>query len=225
MKLTGQKKSTKKVIQRLIHYAFRTFIFLLSGFGLMSFRFIGIDKLKQDKGCLFIANHPTLIDYVAIVSKLPTCDNIVKNSLWQNKYVRNVISSAGYIPNIDPEQTFDAIKSTLQKGNNLLMFPEGTRTVPGQPISLKRGAAQIAIRANAPIRIIHLSCQPNTLAKNEKWYKIAPVKPRFTLKVGQLIDPNTILQETGLPSIAARKLTRVLQKQLEKKVIQNDANT
>ncbi|WP_440617528.1 lysophospholipid acyltransferase family protein [Cysteiniphilum sp. 6C5] len=215
-KIIRLKQQKKYIAQYCIYLTFRFFTATMSGLGLIRFDFIGFEKLKKDKGTLIIANHPTLIDYVSIVSKLPFCDNIVKAQLWHNRFIRRVISTAGYIPNIDPEQTFSDIKATLHAGNNLLMFPEGTRSIPNMPIQLKRGAAQIAIRANAPIRIIHLSCTPSTLAKNDKWYKIPTTKPIFTLTVKDLIDTQTILNECNqLPSVAARRLTKILQQQLQ----------
>ncbi|WP_239986786.1 lysophospholipid acyltransferase family protein [Fastidiosibacter lacustris] len=216
--ITKSKKSKKHIVQYCIYLTFRYFTQTLSCLGLVDYQFNGFEKLQQDQGTLFLANHPTLIDYVLIVSKLPCCDNIVKASLWQNRFVRKVISDASYIPNINPEQTFDGIKNTLSKGNNLLLFPEGTRSSPNKPITLKRGAAQIALRANAPIRVIYITCIPSTLAKNDKWYKIPAKKPVFTLTVGDLIDPYLILQQcNGLPSVAARRLTKILEEQLQGK--------
>ena len=215
-KLFKLNKQKKHIAQFCIHLTFKFFTKTMSGLGLIQYRFMGFEKLKEDKGTLIIANHPTLIDYVSIISQLSYCDNIVKASLWQNHFIRRVISSADYIPNIDPEQTFHDIKKTLQSGHNLLIFPEGTRSIPNKPIQLKRGAAQIALRAGAPIRVIYLSCIPSTLAKNDKWYKIPPTKPVFTLIVQDIIDPNALLEECNqLPSVAARRLTKILEQQLQ----------
>ncbi|WP_395946477.1 lysophospholipid acyltransferase family protein [Caedibacter taeniospiralis] len=215
-KIMRIKKPKKHIAQFCIYLTFRFFTGTMSALGLVKYRFISFDQLKNDKGTLIIANHPTLIDYVSIVAKLPFCDNLVKASLWQNKFIRRVISTAGYIPNIHPEQTFHDINLTLGAGDNLLMFPEGTRSTPHKPIQLKRGAAQIAIRANAPIRIIHLNCEPATLAKNDKWYRIPPTKPVFTLTVRELIDTQALLAACNqLPSVAARRLTRLLEQHLQ----------
>ncbi|GGG08540.1 hypothetical protein GCM10010995_27610 [Cysteiniphilum litorale] len=68
-----QKSEKKHIAQYCIYLTFRFFTATMSGLGLIRFHFIGFDKLKKDKGTLIIANHPTLIDYVLIVSKLPFC--------------------------------------------------------------------------------------------------------------------------------------------------------
>lgn len=216
------KAKRRKVAQFAVFVTFKMFIFVVHNLGVFRFKFENMNLLREDKGCLFIANHPTLIDYVAIVSKLPNCDNMVKKELWENFFYRNLIDIAGYIPNIDAEQTFDRIKDTFAKGNNLLMFPEGTRTVPGEPITFKRGAAQIALRANASIRLIHLDCQPVTLTKQKKWYSLPDKQPKFRVSVGQKIDPAKFLEKAdGLPSLAARQLTRYLQTQFSEENMKN----
>ncbi|WP_150467965.1 lysophospholipid acyltransferase family protein [Francisella sp. SYW-9] len=215
-----KNKNTRTIhAQHTINIAFKIFIGILHHFRIFKFEFRDIEKLHQDKGCIFIANHPTLIDYVAIVSKLKLCDNIVKLSLWQNPYYKHVIETAGYIPNINPDQTFSRLNEIFAEGRNLLMFPEGTRTSPNTPPKLKRGAAQLAIRTNTAIRMIHISCNPVTLTKNTKWYNIPETKPLFKVVVGDKINPKDFLDEAnGVPSLAARRLTKFLQHSLSTKL-------
>lgn len=210
------KMSKKHQAQYAIHCMFHFMIFMLQILGFMRFKFIDFAQVQADKGCLIIANHPTLLDYVAIISRLPTCDNIVKEALWHNVFVKRVIARAGYIPNLQSSETFTAIKQTLQAGNNLLMFPEGTRTDFTQPFLLKRGAAQIALRAQVPIRLIHVECEPLVLGKNFKWLQLPKKIVRYKFTVGEKIDPNVFLEKYKLPSIAARQLTRYLQSQLSR---------
>ena len=216
--IKDEDKRTKHA-QYAIYVSFRMFIGMIHHLQIIRFEFDGMDKLLQDKGCLFIANHSTLLDYVAVVSRLPNCDNMVKKELWENPYYKHVIQTAGYIPNIDAEQTFGRLSEIFAEGRNLLMFPEGTRTTPNVPIELKRGAAQLALRTNAQIRMLHISCNPITLTKNTKWYNIADTMPTIKVVVGDKIDPTIFLEEAnGLPSLAARRLTRHLQEQLSKVV-------
>lgn len=211
--LTSDPKRKKYRAQYAIHLTFRLFVLGMQWLGLANLTFKNFEALQHDKGCLFISNHPTLIDYVMIVSQLKRCDTIVKQKLWQNLFLKKVVQSAGYIPNVQSQETFERIKSTLCEGNNVLIFPEGTRTTPNKPLKLKRGAAQIAIRTQAPIRIITIHCTHSTLTKHSKWYHIPKEKLQFTLTVGALIDPRDF--STHIPSLAARQLTRHLKNILE----------
>jgi len=202
------KTMKKTVAQHIISLSFRLFVLLLSCTGLMSFRYRYLEKLKNDRGCLIIANHPTLIDYVLLVSKMKHCDTIVKEKLWHNFFLKYIIQSAGYIPNVHPEKTLKQIEASLASGNNLLIFPEGTRTTPGEAIQLKRGAAHIALRKKCPIRVVTITCIPSTLTRQTMWFQIPKTKPEFTLTVGDKIDIEKHFYDTMTPSLAARELTR-----------------
>ena len=218
-KLNKDKEKVAEKSQYAIHLGFKLFIAILHYSRCINFRFEGIDKLLEDEGCLFVANHPTLIDYVAIISKLPRCDNIVKQDLWENPYFKNVIQSAGYIPNINPDQTLARLKEIFSEGRNLLIFPEGTRTTPNHPILLKRGAAVISLRTGASIRMIHMDCVPITLTKNTKWFNIPNRMPTISVVVGDKIDPQKFLDDANnLPSIASRRLTKHIQEHMSKKL-------
>jgi 1-acyl-sn-glycerol-3-phosphate acyltransferase len=200
--------------QHVISNSFRFFIFAAQVFGLIGVKFKSFEKLQHDQGCLIISNHPTLLDYVLIISQLKQCNTIVKDELWNNVFLKKIIRLANYIPNKKFTDIIPLIQQALKEKNNILIFPEGTRTVPRQPIKLKRGAAQIAIRLGAPIRIVRITCQPHTLAKSHNWYNIPPKKPLFTLEAKEIIDPKEFLRDSNVPSIAARHLTQYLQTRL-----------
>jgi 1-acyl-sn-glycerol-3-phosphate acyltransferase len=211
--LTKNKQRLKYRVQALISFLFNCLITTIQKLGLIKIRFINFNLLSQEKGVLFIANHPTFLDYIVITSQLRRCDNIVKEALWRNPLAKKTVSMAGYIPNLQSADTFEAVKTSLKNGNNILMFPEGTRTDPNKPITFKRGAAQIAIRANVAIRIIHIECNPPVLTKQDKWYKATKTVPELILTVGGRIEPKDFKEHEGMPSLEARKLTRYLQEQ------------
>lgn len=208
--------------QPTISAAFRFFTFAAQKLGIARFEFSRIKKLQSDRGCIIVSNHPTLIDYVIIISRLKRCNTIVKESLWDNPFFKKLIQTAGYIPNKKFAEIFPLVESSLRAGENILIFPEGTRTTPDQQyqqqhhepptLKLQRGAAQIAIRTGAPVRILKITCTPSTLAKGERWYNIPKKCPLFTVEVGELIDSRKFLRDTGSPSLAARRLTEYLQK-------------
>ncbi len=49
----------------------------------------------------------------------------------------------------------------------LLIFPEGTRTTPGIKPKLQRGAAQIAVRTERDLRVVHITVTPSFLTKRK----------------------------------------------------------
>jgi 1-acyl-sn-glycerol-3-phosphate acyltransferase len=216
MVFTSDTNKKRVRTQYIIHLSFIIFRRLMQHTGLANFYFQGIEKVQEDKGCVLVANHPTLVDYVMIVSKLKQCDNVVKEKLWHNFFVKSVIQAAQYIPNIESSKMFKLLERTKHNQNNLLIFPEGTRTTPGQAIKLQRGAANISIRLNMPIRIIHIKSTESSLSKQSTWYKVPKLKIEYTIKVGEKIYPDTFVKQAGNPSLAARHLTDYLTKSLEK---------
>jgi 1-acyl-sn-glycerol-3-phosphate acyltransferase len=208
----------KNNARSVINKAFRFFIFTAEALRLIKINFINFDLLSADTSCLIISNHPTLIDYVCIAARIKNCNTIVKQALWQNIFLKGMIQKADYIPNKNWNEIFLPIQKAIASGDNLLIFPEGTRTTPHEPIQLRRGTAQIALRLNIPIRIIYIRCQPVILTKKKSWCDIPRVKPIMTLEAGELIDPKLFLRNNTPISLAARKLTQYLQMKLNNRI-------
>ncbi len=212
--LVSDEEKRKAVAQVTIRQAFRFFVAMMKGLGVIGVKVEGREILEQEQGCIIVANHPTLIDYVLITSLLPKCDCIVKQAMWDNPFTKGAITAAGYIDNSDTSDMLSKCDSVLKKGNVLLVFPEGTRTVPGEELQLKRGASQIAVRSRCDLRLIHISCTPSFLAKNEKWYRIPYEKPFLLVQVMEKVSIDSFIAASSSDSIAARRLTEYLSKAL-----------
>lgn len=180
----------------------------------MDYKITGAERLLEDKNCLILSNHPSLIDYVLIASIRPQCDCLVKASIWNNPFINRVVKAAGYIPNIDSENILSQCSARLNENNVLLLFPEGTRSTPGKPSVLKRGAAQIAVRTRADIRIVHITVSPSFLTKGRAWYQVPDTKPFFHVEIKGKINVDEFIGSNVTESIAARRLNKRLQSEL-----------
>jgi 1-acyl-sn-glycerol-3-phosphate acyltransferase len=201
--------------QRTVHLTWRLFVWIIVTLGVIDFETEGEDLLNGEKGTLVIANHPSLLDVVLIMSMMHRTQCVVKSGVWRNPFMRGVIKAANYIPNLgDPERTLSDCVSALQAGNNLVIFPEGSRTVPGRQRRLERGFANIAIRSGAPIRLVTVSCVPVLLPKGQKWYQSPMRRPRYQVCVRDRIDP-TSFARNDVPSRAARNLTAQVARRFE----------
>jgi 1-acyl-sn-glycerol-3-phosphate acyltransferase len=201
--LSLEKSRARRLARAVVSGGMRFFIHLTSGMGFISYEFIGREKLGRP-GQLIVANHPTLIDVVYLLGFTPTASCIVKAGHFRNVITRGAVNGAGYIPNAPTEDMIHAAEAALQGGETLLMFPEGTRTVPGQPLTMYRGAANVALRAARVLTPVYISCDPPTLSKNLPWYRIPPRRPKWTLRVGEDIDLEAY-RGAPLP-IASRRL-------------------
>lgn len=195
--------------QRVVQASFYLFIGLMHRIGIMTYEINGLEKLNRP-GQLIIANHPTLIDIVFLISRIRQANCIVKESLWRNPFMRGPILNAGYISNGDPEKMIADCVAWLQSGGLLIIFPEGTRSVPGLPCRFQRGAAAIALKAGNTVTPVTLSCYPSTLTKAEPWYQIPERRFHLAMHVGEDIDVAEFARIQP-KSIAVRRFNRYLQ--------------
>ena len=100
---------------------------------MLDYRIDGAEILRQERGCLVVANHPTLIDYVLLASVMPETDCLVKSALLKNPFLGGVVRAADYLINSEAETLLPRCQQRLAQGDTILIFPEGTRTKPGYP--------------------------------------------------------------------------------------------
>lgn len=207
--------------QSVIHLSFRLFVWTMKTFGVLKLTVIGSEKLSAAGNCLIIANHPCLIDVVLIISLLKKTGCIVKQSLWRNPFLHGVVSSAGYIKNsTDPESLINECAQYMN-GGPLIIFPEGTRSTPGNPVKFHRGAANIALRSKKPITPVIITCNPPSLLKNQKWYHVPRAdRVHITLRVGEPINVHPFIED-NIP-VASRKLTQFLENYFQQEISSNE---
>ncbi|WP_348674974.1 lysophospholipid acyltransferase family protein [uncultured Abyssibacter sp.] len=213
--LTRDRERIHHRMQFVIHCVMRLFVELMRTLRLMTYSIEGADKLREP-GQILIANHPTLIDVVMVLSQVPRTSCLVKDSLFRNPFTAGPVRSAGYVPNVDSARLVDRCAEVLGAGDSLIIFPEGTRTRPGEPVRLQRGTANIALRARKPLRPIIIDCQPSTLTKGLPWYSVPSRRFHITLRVGDPIDIEPFLDPESSRAISARRLTEYLEAFLEK---------
>lgn len=178
--------------------------------GLLSFTFEGLERLRRPS-ILVVANHPTLLDAIFLMSVMPHTTFVVKAAMARHPVTRWLVAMAGYIPNDEVgvdllEKAAAAIKANQQ----LMIFPEGTRTGDEGAI-FKRGAANIALAAACPVVPVLIDCRPMTLRKCEKWYQLPDSPPHFSIKVLPEINPLAEIDQQLPPGIQARQLTKLMQ--------------
>lgn len=195
----------------VIHKSFAAFLWFMELVGIMRLQVVGAERLHNCRNVLVLANHPTLIDVVALVALMPTASCVVKQALWDNPFLRGVVRAAGYISNSDADTLIDDCARDLAAGNPLLLFPEGTRSRPGEPLCFQRGAAYIALRSGMPILPVLIDCRPSTLTKREKWYHIPHRRFHLSIEVLEPISASRWVEAGEVQTIAARKLSQGLE--------------
>jgi 1-acyl-sn-glycerol-3-phosphate acyltransferase len=197
-------------VRALIRRSFRSYVGLMRALGVLRYEIRGLEKLQRD-GLLILANHPTLIDTVFLMAFVKNADCIVKGELWNNPFTGPTVRAAGWINNQGGPALVDDCIASLRRGNNLIVFPEGTRTPANGVISMKRGAANIAVRGARAMTPVLIRCEPATLGKGEKWWRVPSRRVLIQIDVQDdlAIEPFTAGGASNV--MAARRLTEFLQ--------------
>lgn len=198
-------------VRLVIHRVFRFFIWCIRSLGVIDITVEGTERLAECRGCLVVANHPTLLDVVILMSLSPNLQCVVKHQLWRNPFLRGVVSAAGYIRNDLPtEKLLEHCAKVFASGDNLLIFPEGTRTTPGEAPRFLRGFANIAILSQVDLLPVVVRCEPIMLSRGEPWYAVPSSRPHFRIRVETRRGVATF-GERRQRAVAARHLVRTLE--------------
>jgi 1-acyl-sn-glycerol-3-phosphate acyltransferase len=112
-------------------------------------------------------------------------------------------------------------KAEMARGRQLIIFPEGTRTQPGETPSFHRGAASIALRGAKILTPVVIKVSPTTLTKAEPWYRIPKRRVHFSFRVGADIDPQAFAALGPAPQ-ASRKLNDYLHSYFIKELAEDE---
>ena len=199
--------------RKAISICFRCMLNLAKVVGAFDVKVKDLDKVLNDKGLVVVANHPSFIDYVMLAAMISDLNCIVKKEMANNIMFRYLLKCAGYISNEDSEDKLEEIKSYLNRGDKLLIFPEGTRTKDENNLKIKRGVAHLALRCPCSIRVLSIRCNEKFLTKNNGCFDLYPKKPVFTITSSKLISKDYIINTFGQEplSLGARHLTKELE--------------
>ena len=216
------------VLRFLVKTGFRFIIFISGLMCVFRVRFAVCDEAPESAGeehlrfvsgrelfadipenrSVIIANHPTLVDYVILTSVMNTnVNSMVKKSLTDG-FMRHVISHLGYVNNQSP---FEDVAAAAQSGDNLLIFPEGSRT--RGDITFRRGAANLAVRLDMDIVPVFIYCsEPDYLSRGFLNISAPSHVPCFYVTRGKSIRPSDVNAGDSLPSaVMARHFNRYLE--------------
>jgi 1-acyl-sn-glycerol-3-phosphate acyltransferase len=117
----------------------------------------GVEKLDPNGTYVFVANHASLMDIPAVLSRLPQQFRfLAKKSLYRIPFLGWHLRWAGHLP-VDRSNARNSLKSMNEAGRIIaerrvcmLLFPEGGRSPHGLR-EFREGAAYIAIKAGVPV--------------------------------------------------------------------------
>lgn len=97
-----------------------------------------------EKPSLIICNHQSHLDLMAIMMLTPKLIILTKDWVWNNPFYGLVIRYADYFPISDMEQMTKNLRTMVDKGYSVMIFPEGTRSEDCRIQRFHRGAFYLA---------------------------------------------------------------------------------
>ena len=123
-----------------------------------------------------VANHQSLLD-ILFLSKLPReMKWVAKESLFKVPWLGLVFKMSGDIPvrRGDSESGGAALAKArryLDRGMNVMIFPEGTRSAKATLLPFKSGAFRLALEAGVPVLPVAVSGTAQGMPKGNPWVR------------------------------------------------------
>lgn len=172
----------------------------------------GFDKIPTDRPVVFVANHQSFFDILALGAVLPgTFRFVAKRELAKIPIFGGSLKAAGHIY-IDRQRRQSAFGSyqkaaeIVKNGVSALVFGEGTRSRTGNLLPFKKGPFVLAIAAQVPVVPVYCAHTFGILPKG-KWL----IRPRpVTIYFG---DP---MPTTGMDYEDRKALLKETQRVIER---------
>ena len=116
----------------------------------------GLDALPR-RNYVFMSNHVSNLDPPVFIPRIPgRCSVLVKQELFRLPILGTAMKMAELVP-VDRSNREAAIESVraaaevLRHGLNMVIFPEGTRSVDGRLLPFKKGPFHLAMATGVPV--------------------------------------------------------------------------
>lgn len=169
-------------------YGYRCVLATLGALGAWRLDLSELDRLRGAGPLIIAANHPSLLDAVFVISRLPDAVCVMKGSLLRNLLVAPAARLARYVPNDSLMRLIARAGTELELGGQLVLFPEGTRSVgPLGPFTKAVGA--VSCRTRTPVQAVIIEDPVRFLGKGWPLLRVPPFPLTYRIRLGRRFDP------------------------------------
>lgn len=155
----------------------------LSKAGILECNLTALAPLRQEKGLILVANHPSRLDSLILASALPNMTCVTKASIWDRPTLGSTLRTAGYPRHDTLLRLLAPATLCLNEGGQLLLFPEGTRSRAGEaPGEFQAGFAAIAQRTRCAVQPLLIETTSPYLSQGWPFLKQPPLPMRYTVR-------------------------------------------
>ena len=183
---------------------------------------IGRENIPRDQPFIFVSNHNSHMDIAILAyatrmgyekfgflaAKDYWFDNKSRRIFFKNLINLIPISRKQSPDSLDLEDTITLSKAFMNLGNNIIIFPEGSRGVAGKMQRFRKGAVKLSMGLDVPILPAAIIGSDKAWPKGEKWMQSVNI----TVKILPKVDPP---KTKKLSELAYNKVLSKLTKELE----------
>ncbi|SNX54432.1 lysophospholipid acyltransferase family protein [Thermoanaerobacterium sp. RBIITD] len=179
-----------------------------------SFKVIYEDRIP-DEPCIFVANHQSLLDPIAVVDALNRkVIFLASEDLYKIPILNYILITTGNIPIKKKSADINAIKralNVLNKGYSIALFPEGGISPNGELKEGYKGAMYLSYKSGRPIVPIGINGTYDIMPLGK--YKLGEGK--ISVKIGSAIYPDMSLPKNESIETLKDKVMHKVKKLIE----------
>ena len=176
-------------------------------------RKVGFENIPAGRACIFMSNHVSNLDPPVLMPAIPTRSSVLlKKELMGIPILGTAMRLGGFIPverghrRDAAQQTVASATKVIRDGVNIVVFPEGTRSIDGRLSAFKKGPFFLAMGTGAPIIPVAISGTETMLRKGSSL-----VMPGVaTIEMLPVIEPSNYASREALMTAVREAIAAAL---------------
>ena len=175
-------RSLKGPLRSTLLFLFRQWAWAMRLIRVLDLRTPNQTRRKSQDGEIWVMNHPTILDVSFMLKFIANGTCVYKRSIGSNPLYGAVASLAGYIPNVGGVDVVRLSCEALARGEDLIIFPEGTRSTRMKLDKFKPGFALIAKRSRATINVMWMDSPADFMTREVAFSAIPNLPASVTIE-------------------------------------------